>query len=358
MRVLQLIDSLNAGGAERVAVNFANSLRPIISESFICSTRAEGVLKSGLSKEVQYLFLNKKSIIDFKAIGKLNSFINLNKIGIIHAHGSSFFLGTIIKILNPKVILIWHEHYGNRNKTPKINKLILKICSWFFSSIIAVNESLKERSESKLLTKNVYILPNYPVINTLLKVTKLKGNDWKRIVCLANLRPDKDHLNLLEAFNELNKLHPDWTLHLVGQFYKDEYYNSITNYIIENNLESFAFIYGSCPDIYNILNQCDIGVLSSKSEGLPVSLLEYGLSKLPVIVTNVGDCNKVISNLDEGIIIESENHKALSEAIQKLIEDVNLRKALAENLHQKIVTTYSESSCINVLIEIYKKHIR
>ena len=56
MKVLQLIDSLNAGGAERVAVNYSNSLASRIEASFLCTTREEGVLKGSLSKNVQYLF--------------------------------------------------------------------------------------------------------------------------------------------------------------------------------------------------------------------------------------------------------------------------------------------------------------
>lgn len=356
MRVLQLIDSLNAGGAERVAVNYANSLATRIKVSFICVTRGEGVLKESISKAVSYLFLHKKSTLDFLAIKKLSCFVKANNVDVIHAHGSSFFIATIIKILNPKITLIWHEHFGNRSEASKTSKLILKSCSCFFSCIIAVNESLKHRSESKLLTKDVYILPNYPVINSLLKVTKLNGFKGKRILCLANLRPDKDHLNLLRAYLEINKLHPDWTLHLVGQFKNDDYYNSIENFIVEYNLEKHIFIYGSCPDISNILNQSEIGILSSKSEGLSVALLEYGLSKLPVIVTDVGDCNKVISNSNEGILVEPENYKYLSKALLKLIEDADLRTKLAENLHQKVASSFSESSSIETLISIYKKY--
>ena len=51
------------------------------------------------------------------------------------------------------------------------------------------------------------------------------------------------------------------------------------------NESSQVFI--SQLDIKNILHQATLGVLSSKSEGLPVALLEYGLASLPVVATNV-----------------------------------------------------------------------
>ena len=45
-----------------------------------------------------------------------------------------------------------------------------------------------------------------------------------------------------------------------------------------------------------------IGVLASKFEGLPVALLEYGLAKLPVVITDVGECNKVVTHLKDGLV--------------------------------------------------------
>jgi glycosyltransferase involved in cell wall biosynthesis len=356
MRVLQLIDSLNAGGAERVAVNYANSLASRIEASYLCASREEGMLKESLSKDVEYLFLNKKATIDFKAITKLNHFVEANKIDIIHAHASSFFLATLIKILNPKLVLIWHEHYGNRETTSLTNKFILRICSYFFSCIIAVNDSLKTRSENKLLTKKVYVLSNYPVINKLFKTTELKGELNKRIVCLANLRSDKDHINLLKAFKMVLKEHHEWSLHLVGAFNEDAYYHSIKVFIAKNKLENHVFVYGSCSDVHHILSQSTIGILASKSEGLPLALLEYGLAELPVIATHVGDCNKVISNNDEGILIAPKNDKVLAEAILKYMEDLDLREKVARNLHNKVLTYFSETSVLESLIEIYKKH--
>lgn len=356
MKVLQLIDSLNAGGAERVAVNFANSLSSHMETSYLCATREEGLLKESLSEGIHYLFLDKKSTIDLQAIRRLHSFIKLHDISIVHAHSSSFFIATIVKILNPKLVLIWHEHYGNREQTSTINKFILKGCSYFFSCIIAVNSTLKVRSKYKLLAKKVYILPNYPHINLSLKLTQLYGKSGKRIVCLANLRPDKDHVNLIKSFKEVHRFYSDWTLHLVGHFYEDDYYSLVKENINLLDLEDHVFMYGSCPDVFNILNQSTIGVLASRSEGLPIALLEYGLAKLPVITTDVGDCNKVISNNDEGILIEPKNQKALAEALLTYINDLDFRVKVAENLHLKILSDFSETQTIETLIKIYKTH--
>ena len=60
MRILQIIDSLDIGGAEKMAVNYANALSHKIEFSGLVTTRREGELKSQLNSEVNYLFLNRK----------------------------------------------------------------------------------------------------------------------------------------------------------------------------------------------------------------------------------------------------------------------------------------------------------
>ena len=68
MKVLQIIDSLKAGGAERMAVNIANVLAKEGHDSHLCVTRKEGLLQQAIDPEVAYLFLNKKGKIGWRAI--------------------------------------------------------------------------------------------------------------------------------------------------------------------------------------------------------------------------------------------------------------------------------------------------
>ena len=108
MRILQLIDSLEAGGAERMAVNYANSLSSRIEFSALAVTRKEGALKIQLDDNVSYLFLQKKHTIDLKATFKLKKFIKDNQVEIIHAHGTSFFMAVLLKMIYPNSLLNYY----------------------------------------------------------------------------------------------------------------------------------------------------------------------------------------------------------------------------------------------------------
>lgn len=354
MRILQLIDTLEAGGAERVAVNMANALVDEVDASFLCATRREGALKKNLKLEVGYLFLERSSTLDVRAIKQLNKYVKHHKITHIHAHATSFFIGVIIKILNPKLKFVWHDHYGESEFLEQRPKTVLKLCSRYFNHIFCVNSKLKVWAEDNLKTKSVSYLPNFAELDHQPATTQLKGVLNKRIVCLANLRPQKDHLTLLKAFKDLNEEFPEWSLHLIGQDFQDDYSKSVVHYIKEAQLSNSVFVYGSCPDISAILSQCDIAVLSSKSEGLPLALVEYGLAKLPTITTNVGDCNLVISNESEGTLIEPQNSSALKTAIKTYINNPEQAKSAGEQLNLKIKTHFSKQTTIKKIVKVYQ----
>ncbi len=134
IRVIQLIDSLEPGGAERMAVTIANGLVEEVAFSGLVVTRLEGGLKNTLDKSVGYSFVNKKKAIDFSALLRLRDFIKTNKVNTIHAHGSSYFFAVLLKLTMPSVRIFWHDHFGNRVKSQK-GYFLLRLFSIFFSGV-------------------------------------------------------------------------------------------------------------------------------------------------------------------------------------------------------------------------------
>jgi glycosyltransferase involved in cell wall biosynthesis len=353
IRVLQLIDSLNAGGAEVLAVNIANALSNEGVESHLCTTRNEGPLKENINPSVGYLFLERKRIVDVKAIKKLKKYIIYNNITVIHAHSTSCFLAISIKILHSKLKVIWHNHTGNNIGLKGKRLFLLKACVIHMNYIISVNEDLDFWSKTVLKNTKGSAVRNFPVFTNLQKDTKLFGKKGKKILCIAGYRKEKDHINLLKAFLVVLKKDARCTLHLIGKNYHDAYGKSIQKFIINEKLEDRVFQYDLCCDIKNILDQADIGVLSSDSEGLPISLLEYGLAKLPVVVTNVGDCAAVVTN--KQIVVPPKRSDKLADAIVSLINDTVLREKVASELHAEVLNNYSRERSVKKIIEIYRE---
>lgn len=348
LRVIQIIDSLNVGGAETLAVNIANGLSEREIFSSLCATRKEGILKSSIDQKVTYFFLDRKKTIDIKAIRKFLKLITKHKISIIHAHSSSLYLAVIIKLLKPRVKLVWHNHYGMNVSNTSIP---LKICSFFVSLIINVSEDLNQWAKSRLHAKKTIYLPNFGKFNSKEKDTVLKGEIGKRLLHLGGFRYEKDHITLLKAFKLFVKRNPGWTLHLVGKDYNDAYSKTIHDFIHEHQLSSYVFLYGLQRDVKNIIEQSTIGVLSSISEGLPLSLIEFGMAKVPVVCTDVGQCKEIVQTKE--LIVPAQNEDALSQAIQSLMNDKEFYDVESDKLYNTVTKRFSQHQFINKLIDLY-----
>ncbi|MGY5847698.1 glycosyltransferase [Salegentibacter sp. HM20] len=353
LRIIQLVDSSNPGGAERMAVNIANALVGEVEASFLCCTRKEGLLKQELNEEVGYFFARKMHSADLKAFLRLREFIKRERINLLQAHGTSWFWGVLLKVSGLNLKLVWQDHYGESERLEQRRVFLLKALARFFDGVIAVNSKLASWARESLKMERVIQLNNFVVATKESSPIKLKGNpgDFK-IICVANLRPQKDHLNLLLTFELVCQEVDNVSLHLVGQDPKTEYSSSILERIKNSEVGERIFYYGSISGVTGLLEQADIGVLSSRSEGLPLALLEYGLVGLPVVCTKVGDCAKVIG--DEGIIVAAGDSEALSLAILKFIRNDELRAFLGCQLKKRTIENYGESKYLKDLVAFYK----
>lgn len=336
MRIVQLIDSLEAGGAERMAVNYANALSSFTEFSGLVVSRKEGLLNAKVKPQVGYLFLNRKKTIDFKAVLSLRRFLLTNKITHIQAHSSSYFIAVLVKFLIPCLKIIWHDHYGKAEQLNERSYFILKIFSLFFYRIVSVNQILRNWAVEKLWCSKVLYLSNFVEFEKIIEEPfKLKGTEEKRILCLANLRPQKNHLMLIHVIHRIIKEFPDWTFHFVGQDNNDQYAKQIKDEIKAWHLQKNIFIYGSVSSVQSVIEQCQIGVLSSMSEGLPLALLEYGKAGLPVVVTAVGEIPSIVDD-QNGFCVQSDDEDAFFQALMQLINDECLRTKFGLNLKKRI----------------------
>ncbi|MFD2909746.1 glycosyltransferase [Flavobacterium ardleyense] len=357
-RIVQLIDSLEPGGAERMAVSYANGLGNLVSFSGLVATRVEGDLKFKINNQGTYLFLKRKKTIDFSALFKFRKYLVQNKVDIVHAHSTSVFFAFLIKILLPRIQIIWHDHYGNSELLQIRKNKILKFISLFLFGIISVNRNLENWAKQNLYCKNLIYLPNFTTQENeeVVSKTKLKGIDGKRILCLANLRPQKNHQLLIEVAEELFKIHPDWTFHLVGKDFDDSYSKEIKAMISAKNLHDTVFLYGSKNDISSIISQSSIGVLTSISEGLPVALLEYGRGNLSVVCTDVGEVSTVINSDESGVLVKSNDAISFLKALIYLINNPTVRSSHGQKLFEESCNVYAEQPVLNKYLKwIYER---
>lgn len=352
MKILQLIDTLHPGGAERVALNYANSLLKYGVESHICISREKGILEEEILDGVKTHFLKKRSVLDIIALYRLIKIIKEYNINIVQAHGSSWFFAVIAKLSGLKFKLIWHDHYGNSEFLEKRDRKLLRIFSKMFDGIISVNSQLRNWAEKNLNCEKVILLNNFikPIREINNGEVKLSGGSKLNLICVANLRPQKDHKTLLEAFKILKEREEGITLHLFGKEFNDEYSREIIQLIKST---PSVYWYGEKMGVSSYLALADIGILSSVSEGLPLSLLEYGNAGLGVVITDVGECKKVIG--PDGLLIKPGDASELANAIGIYLQDAKRLSDDARRFQKKIKRLYSEDYVIPEYLSFCEK---
>jgi glycosyltransferase involved in cell wall biosynthesis len=353
--VMQMIDSLDAGGAETVAVNIANHLPANSFTSHLCVTRKDGPLGQKIDIKVNVLKLHRKHAADFIALYELHKYIKNNAIGIIHAHSSSLIIASAVGLFQRKVKIIWHCHYGHYAINKRLS-LPYRLALRMTCAAIMVNQQLADWLTEIVhySKKSVFIVRNFVVLKgTGQELKHLPGKNGERIVCVANLRPEKDHLTLLRAMKIVVQTNSKSHLFLVGSTDNDVYRGYIEAEVRRLNIESNVSLLGNCNDVSSILFQCDIGVLSSLSEGLPLALLEYGVSGMPVVTTDVGACGEVLDRGKCGILVPPSSPMELAIGIQRLLESRELRVRLGDSLKKRVISEYSLESAIEKISNLY-----
>ena len=346
LRIVQLIDSLDLGGAERMAVNYANALAKRLAFSGLVATRKEGLLKEAIDANVTYLFLARTKTLDLRAVCRLKKFCKQHRVTHIQAHSSSYFLACMVKLLLPKVHIIWHDHNG-LSEFVSIKKLrVLQVLSLLFGGIIAVNDPLKKWALRELQCSKVIYLPNFVTVEASQGGMQLKGQVGKRVLCLANLRFQKNQSLFLEVAQALHATHPDWTFHLVGKGFGDAYEQELVQQWTENHMQSYVFFYGACSDSSSCMQQATIGVLTSRSEGLPLVVLEYGCHQKPVVVTAVGELPLIIEHGVNGGLVAPHDTAAFVATLRELMDHPELQHAWGQALQATVQKQYTEEAVL------------
>lgn len=118
---------------------------------------------------------------------------------------------------------------------------------------------------------------------------------------------------------------------------------------IEKNVEFLGFR----NDIYELIDCSDIVVLSSRSEGLGISILEALALEKPVVATNVGGISEIVDHRKTGLLVPSDDPEALAEAMLYFINNPQEAKVMAEKGCRMVFEKFTIETMIDNLQELF-----
>jgi glycosyltransferase involved in cell wall biosynthesis len=359
--VLHIVDTLRTGGAERMAVNLVNAMVDSPYAPHLCITRELGSLRDGIRPQVGLLHLNRKNRFDLVAFKRCLSYIRDHHIRLVHAHSTSVFFALLLGFCLSDLRVIWHVHGVDLQGMPFYKRRFYQWSARHASGIACASSELaKWVSGLRSGGTNIWYLSNFipcPEDSLCGDRRNLPGGRDSRVICVSNLKNPKDHFTLLQAWKLVVKQRPNSHLLLVGGIGESEYAEVLFDLLRQPVFDGNVTWLGSRCDVSHLLRECEVGVLSSRSEGFPVSLLEYGYAKLGVVSTAVGQCAEILDQGKAGVLVPPGDPIALANALLTLLTNATARQSLAVRLFDHVSLNYSQNAVINRLFSIYAELI-
>ena len=284
MKVLQVIDSLEVGGAERVCIDISNLLIEKKIDIAVLTISKNGELYSFLDSRIKTYCLERKSKFNLKTIRKMVSILNSYDIIHIHMRHSYRYVkfSSLLYKLSCKLIL--HDHFGSIAIDKSIPLFMNNLLKPKF--YVGVSNELVKWAEEKLKTSETYLLENI-----IIKKNYSSIKQTNTIVHVSNISPVKNQLFSIKLIEKTS-----FNLVIYGKVKDVNYYNGLKKYLRLNNLEDRVSFIHNENNIQNVLGRFKLGLMTSISESGPLVLIEYLAQSLPFVANKTGQVANMISD--------------------------------------------------------------
>ena len=351
LKIAMVISNMSIGGAQKAVIDIVKEMNlreDLEVKIFVHDRQNENHFSKVIAQNnIQVEYITKDKRISFRNYYRLSSALNGFKPDVVHIHLDTFYT-PIWTLLNHKKTIFTIHSQAHRIFLKRIHKLIFKLLihkNYFVFT--SVSEKIAKEVEKLfgISEKKIKSIGN-PV--TIPAYYKRKNTEQVSFINVARFHPVKNHKLLIKAFARVVKEYPNSMLNLVGD---GERIQECRQLVKNLNLEDKIIFWGNCSNIYAMLKEADVFVLSSDSEAMPISILEAMACSLPIIATNVGGVSEMISG--NGILVQKNSLDELEEAMKRMIHDQDLRENYSKASYH-LVKKFDVSNIVDQYIELYR----
>ena len=357
-RILYLITRAERGGAQMHLLDLAMGMRDEFDihvatgeEGFLTEACAERGIEAhvlpNLEREI-------RPLPALKALLELRQLMATLQPDLVHAHTfKAGFLGRFVakRLKIPAIYTVHMWPFGRA--VPLSWRLVAPVCERFAAGwcdrIISVSElGTRDAAEFKIGQKEQVVpilngIPDHPL--------RAELDRDKPLSCamVARFTDFKDHGVLLRAFA---RVPGEVRLKLVG----DGGTMAAAQKLAEDlGIRDRVEFKGSRGDVPEILAQTDVFVLASKTETLPISILEAMRAGLPVIASDVGGVSEEVIDGETGILVEPGSVDELAAALNRILADKALRIAMGKKGRRRFEQIFIAEEMINKTSAVYRQ---
>ena len=298
------------------------------------------------------------TFLNFLALKYLEKKIDFKNISFIHSNGSSIDFGAYLH-KKKNITHIWHVRDfflfdGTWRPLVKNFPLYLEKNS---TKVVTVSKSLEEHlvkngcSPQKVRT----IYDGIDINSEQKRTARLSSTkELLHVACVGQICRSKGQETLVDAIIQMTETERS---HFVFDFYgelKPDVKDVILDKIIKHKLGKIVVFKGYSKNILHDLNNYDIGVQPSHSEGFSRVTAEYMAAGLCVIAAKEGAIPELIQHNENGLLYEDFNSTELKDQLNFCFQNQEKMHALAKNAQAKFFNNYDIEINVRKILELYQ----
>ena len=363
--ICQLLHSLNVGGAEVLAARLGEQLRGRYRFLFACLDGLGPLAEQLRADGFPVHLLDRRPGVDWRVTWRLSRFLRRERVDLIHAHQyTPFFYAAAARLFQRRPPILFTEHgrpYPDypRRKRIVANRFLLRKRD----RVVGVGEAVRQAllHNEGLPPERVQVVYNgidvaafTPHAAERLAVRRelgLAADDFV-LMLVARLDPLKDLATAVRTTERLAQQLPSVRLLLVGEGPER---GLVENMVREKALGKHIHLLGLRRDVARLLSAADVFLLTSVSEGIPVTVLEAMAAGVPVVSTAVGGLPEIIDDEQNGLLAPARDDAALAERVLRLATEAGLHQRLAQAGRQRVWDRFSETQMHTGYAKLYEE---
>ncbi len=357
-RVMIVVHGLETGGAEMMVLHLARELDRAGHPVRVVSLHGDETDVAGLMRRagIDVVALNKAGGPDPRTVLRLRAQMRDFSPTVVHTHLPVLeYVLPAARLYGRRVGIIHTVHNLARAETR--HRVLRAVNRRAFSHGV-VPVALNEEVRSSICRE--YALPPsaVPVVGNGIDLDAFRGPQRRglrgagaRLLCVARLAPAKNHALLLQTVARLRESGRDVSLTLVGD---GPLRGRLEELARELGISEHVRFAGRRTDTPAFYRDCDLFVLLSDYEGMPMSIIEAMASGLPVVATRAGGVGELVDDGVNGALVEADA-AAAAEAIAAICGDPALYARLSAGA---VMTSsrYSATAMMEKYVDLYDRY--
>ena len=338
IKVLQLINSMDPGGAENLLASQLPYFNYDEFEIYIGYLYGDGSLLKNRKGNYKAIDFSKNKKFTYFAPFRIFKFVIKNKIDIIHTHliQASIF-GRFIGFIYNKIPVITTRHYGEDLKEYRLINKIENFSEKYCTKLICVSNYVKD-----------YVSKNIPIQESKLRVIYNgidlnyfhyhpvdQQNKYITIGAVSRLIPIKGIDTLIKCITYIKERFSNITFEIVGDGPERE---SIEKLIAKLGIDGTVKLLGrrNPDELLKIMSKWDIFVHTSYRESFGMVVIEAMALGKPIVASNIPALREILRDGENGYLCLLGNYKDFAEKILILCKDRKKRKEFSINCRKRV----------------------